>query len=173
MNKAIFLDRDDTIIVDKNYLNNVNDLEYFYYTFEAIKIFSSLGFKSIIVTNQSGVARGLVSEGELVKIHQQIYTDFKNQGLEILDILYCPYLPESNHPWRKPNPGMILEAQKRHKISLSESWMIGDRESDIEAGLNANCKTILLTFTNETIKTKAHYQSDTLLSAARLIMKLS
>jgi histidinol-phosphate phosphatase family protein len=144
MRKVVFFDRDDTLIEDRIYLNDPNDIVFLPYAFECLKALSLMGFEFVIVTNQSGVARGLVQIKNLNKIHKNIKDEFNQRGIEILDFIYAPFMTNSNHFLRKPNPGMLLEAQKMYRIDLKQSWMVGDRMSDVEAGHRAGTKTILL-----------------------------
>lgn len=142
--KTIFLDRDGTIIIDKIYLNEPEAIEYLPGAFEALRILRDHGYSFVIVTNQSGVARGIVSIKNLYRIHEIIRADFARQGVDFLGFYYAPYLVESEHPFRKPRPGMLLQAMHDFNISPEESWMIGDRMTDVEAGHRAQTKSILL-----------------------------
>lgn len=142
--KAVFFDRDDTLIIDKVYLNDPEQVEYFADTFGALKRLSGAGYLLFIISNQSGIARGLVDPKNLELIHDRMNKDFLRHGIIFTAIYFCPHLPESNHPDRKPNPGMIMKAQKAYNIELAESWTVGDRTTDVEAGLRAGTKTILL-----------------------------
>ncbi|MDZ4661155.1 MAG: HAD family hydrolase [Pseudomonadota bacterium] len=142
--KAVFFDRDDTLIVDKVYLNDPQQIEYLSDTFLALKRLSDAGYLLFIISNQSGIARGLVDPKNLELIHKKMTDDFMQHGIKFAGIYFCPHLPESNHPDRKPNPGMILRAEKDHPIELTQSWVVGDRTTDIEAGLRVGLKTILL-----------------------------
>ncbi len=143
--KAVFFDRDDTIIIDKVYLNDPNQIEYFDDALVSLKKLADAGFLLFVVSNQSGITRGLVQEENLHKIHECMQNDFLKMGFKFTHYYYCPHLPESNHPDRKPNPGMILQAQKDYGVDLTQSWMVGDRLTDVEAGIRAGLKTILLT----------------------------
>ena len=141
--KAVFFDRDDTLIVDKVYLNDPAQIEYFSDTFSALKRLADAGYLLFIISNQSGIARGLVDPKNLELIHQKMHADFSQHKIKFTEIYFCPYLPESNHPDRKPNPGMILRAEKDFAVDLSHSWTVGDRISDVEADHRAGLKTIL------------------------------
>lgn len=143
MKKVIFLDRDNTIIVDKNYLNDPDQIEYVPEIFEAFKKLKSKGYDFIVVTNQSGIAKGIVQIENLEEIHKRIAERFEENGTPILDFYFAPYPSDSNHPMRKPNPGMLLAAKQDHNIDMSQSWMIGDKLIDIEAGQRAGCKSLL------------------------------
>ncbi len=143
-NKAIFLDRDGTIIIDKIYLNDPTQIEYLPGAFESLKRLRDAGFQFVIVTNQSGVARGIVDIKNLYEIHRIIARDFAKEGIEFLQFYYAPYLVESNHPFRKPSPGMIDQGINDFSLQREGSWMIGDRMTDVEAGHRAGLKSILL-----------------------------
>jgi len=143
-NKAVFLDRDGTIIIDKIYLNDPKQIEYLPKVFSALRRLRDLGYIFLIATNQSGVARGIVSLENLNRIHEIIRDDFSREGIEIAGFYYAPHSVESNHPLRKPNPGMLLEGARDFSVDLKQSYMIGDRMSDVEAGHRAGCQSILL-----------------------------
>lgn len=142
--KTIFFDRDGTLIVDKVYLNDPEQIEYLPGVFDALCLLRDAGFQFIVVTNQSGVARGLVTIANLDEIHRRMTDAFAQHGIFFAGYYYAPFSVESNHPMRKPNPGMLLAGAQDHGADLPSSWMIGDRMSDIEAGARAGCRTILL-----------------------------
>ncbi len=142
--KVVFFDRDGTLIIDKVYLNDPDQIEYLPGAFDTLVQLRDAGFEFAIVTNQSGVARGIVSIENLDEIHRRIRVAYAEHGLEFLGFYYAPYSVESNHPMRKPNAGMLLTAAQEHDIDLSQSWMVGDRMTDVEAGIKAGCRTILL-----------------------------
>jgi D-glycero-D-manno-heptose 1,7-bisphosphate phosphatase len=141
---TVFLDRDGTLIKDKNYLNDPEDIEYFPDAFDALRALGDRGFCFIVTTNQSGIPRGLVQEHNMHEIHRRIKERCASEGIEILDIYHAPYLPESNHPLRKPSPEMLELAARKHDIALHRSWMIGDKMIDVEAGHRAGCRAILV-----------------------------
>ena len=151
MNKAIFLDRDGTIIKDKLYLSDVSGIEFLQDVDVALKKFLTCGFELIVVTNQSGVGRGYYSESELGIVNNRIKSDLSKLSIPILDFYYCPHYVGSQISkydvkcnCRKPSPGMIFQAVKEHKIDLSVSYMIGDKDSDVQAGKNAGLKKSFL-----------------------------
>lgn len=152
--KAVFLDRDGTVIIDKIYLNDPNGVEYFPRVFEAMQMLRDAGFLFVIVTNQSGVAKGIVQVENIDKIHQVISRDALKHDVRYAGFYYAPYSVESNHPMRKPNTGMLDAAARDLGIDLSQSWMIGDRMSDVEAGHRAGTKSILLKGVEETTPTE-------------------
>ena len=143
MNKAVFFDRDGTLIVDKHYLNDPNDIEYMPGAFTALKKLSDAGYMLIVVTNQSGIPRGKVTEENLHQIHSNMQSEFEKHGFKIEEYYFSPHLPDSDHPTRKPNPGMLLQASEEHSVDLKSSWMIGDKDIDVEAGHRAGARSIL------------------------------
>ncbi len=144
MKKAVFLDRDGTVIFDKIYLNDVAGVEYLPDVHQQLKRIYDAGYLLFIVTNQSGVARGIVQIENIDKIHHKIQTDAKEHAYEYAAFYYAPYSVESNHPLRKPNPGMLELGQKEFALDMAASWMVGDRDSDVEAGHRAGCRSIFL-----------------------------
>lgn len=142
--KAIFFDRDGTLIIDKIYLNDPDQIVYLPDVFDSLKRLRDAGFTFVMVTNQSGVARGIVSLENLAEIHRRITVEFQKHGIEFAGIYYAPYSVESNHHMRKPNPGMLETAALEHGLDLQASWIVGDRASDAEAGLRAGCRSVLL-----------------------------
>lgn len=149
MKKAIIFDRDGTLIVDKVYLNDPNAIEYLPNIFSALKTLRDAGFCFFVATNQSGVPRGLVTLSNLNEIHRRMKAEFAAHGVDIIDFYYAPYLTNDDHIYRKPNPGMLLQAANEYNLNLGLSWMIGDRMSDVEAGARAGTRTILLSHIKE------------------------
>jgi len=138
--KAVFLDRDGTIIEEVNYLDSIEKLEIYPFSKEAISILKESNFKIFIITNQSGVARGYFSEDFVIEINRYLC-----EKLGIDDFFYCPHLPEDNCNCRKPKTGLIEKALQRYpEINLRNSFFIGDKEVDIETGKNLNLNTILV-----------------------------
>lgn len=152
MNKAIFLDRDGTINVEKNFLYKINDFEFIQNVPEAIKTFNSLNYKVIVITNQSGIARGYYTEEDLKKLHSYIDAELKKYDAKIDAYYYCPHNFEHgigkykiDCKCRKPNTGMFEQAINDFNIDTENSWMLGDRISDIIPAqkLNLNCGMVL------------------------------
>ena len=145
-NKAIFLDRDGVINEEVSYLSNPDEFKFIYGSIKALKILKKLGYLLIVITNQAGIARGYFTEEILHRIHQKMTKALKVNRISLDDIYYCPHHPNYTGPCecRKPKPGMILDAVKKHNIILEESYMVGDTLGDIETGYNARCKTVLL-----------------------------
>ena len=142
--KAVFLDRDGTIIKDMIYLNDPAKIEVFPESYEAIELMNKQNYLVILATNQSGVARGIVKESILQEINSIIIEDFKTKGAIIHDVYYAPDAVDSGSFNRTPQPGMLLQAAQKYDIDLKKSWMVGDRMTDVEAGLRAGCRSILL-----------------------------
>lgn len=149
--KAIFLDRDGTLIEDPGYLNDPEQVKLLEGVAEALAELRTMGYKLIVVSNQSAVARGLVTEKVLDEIHNRLNQLLAARQVHLDRIYYCPYHPDGvigkyrkDSDLRKPNPGMLLTAADEMGIDLSDSWLIGNSTSDIEAGLRAGCKTILI-----------------------------
>ncbi|MDQ1353930.1 MAG: D-glycero-D-manno-heptose 1,7-bisphosphate phosphatase [Acidobacteriota bacterium] len=151
MNKAIFFDRDGTIIEEKGYICRLQQSEIFPFTAEAVRLMNKNHFKAIVITNQSAIARGICTREQVETIHREITENLANQGAVIDRFYYCPFHIEAVIPayrekseWRKPMPGMIFQAAADFHIDLSQSYMVGDDVIDIETGKNAGCKTVLV-----------------------------
>lgn len=144
MNRALFIDRDGTIAKDVPYCSRPEDFELLPGVGEAIRQLNKKGFRVIVITNQSGIARGYFTEEMLERIHQKMREDLARHGARIDAIYYCPHDPEEGCQCRKPKPGLIYQAAKEHSIELSKSFFIGDKSLDIEAGHAAGCKVVLI-----------------------------
>ena len=150
MKKAIFLDRDGTINVEKDYIYKSEDLVFEEGTIEALKTFKNLGYILIVVSNQSGIARGYFTEKDLNIFNNSMNEILKKNGVEITEFYCCPHHPDGIGEYkkvcecRKPNNKMIEEAIKKYNIDREKSYMIGDKTSDIGAGLKSNLKTVLV-----------------------------
>jgi D-glycero-D-manno-heptose 1,7-bisphosphate phosphatase len=151
MNRAIFLDRDGVIIEEKGYICSLSQSVIFPFVGEAVRMMNESGFKVIGVTNQSAIARGYCTKDQVETIHREIIETLAKEGAVIDRFYYCPFLPGGTVPeytkvsdLRKPAPGMILQAAADFDIDLSESYMMGDNIIDIETGINAGCKTVLV-----------------------------
>ncbi len=154
MRRCVFLDRDNTIIRNDDHLGDPNGVELFHDTPAAMQSLHDAGWLLVVVTNQSGVARGLFTEDDVHAVHTEIRRQLTDSlGRDLLEHWYhSPWHPEGeierfrgDHPTRKPEPGMLLDAAAAHDIELSASWMLGDQVRDIRAGQAAGCRTILLT----------------------------
>ncbi|RLF36497.1 MAG: D-glycero-beta-D-manno-heptose-1,7-bisphosphate 7-phosphatase [Thermoplasmata archaeon] len=143
-NKAVFIDRDGTINVNVEYLDNPDDFQMYPGVAEGIKVLRDNGFKVIVVTNQSGIARGYFTEKILEGIHQKMRKELMKKGADVDGIYYCPHHPNDNCDCRKPNTGLIEKAVEDLDIDLQRSYMIGDRMLDVEAGYRMGLKTVLI-----------------------------
>lgn len=151
MNKAIFLDRDGTLVKDKGYLKTPNEVELLPSIDVALNKFSLNKFNLIVVSNQSGIGRGYYNIAEMKKVNDRIKSELLKHSITILAFYYCPHFIGSKIDkynikcdCRKPSPGLIIQAAKDHNIDLCQSYMIGDKESDIIAGLRAGVKKCYL-----------------------------
>ncbi len=151
MKKAIFIDRDGTLIQEVGYLKMMEDLKFTPRAGEALRIFHKLGYLNIVITNQSAVARGILSPKELERIHQKLKQLARQDAARIDDIFYCPHFPGGRIPeygveceCRKPKPGMILQARDKHDLDLGECYVVGDKQSDLELAANAGTRGILV-----------------------------
>ncbi len=141
MQKAVFLDRDGTLIEEVNYLSRLEDLRFFPYTREALFSLKRAGFLLFVVTNQSGIGRGFFEESAMHGIHERIQSEMS--GI-IESFHFCPHLPEGGCICRKPKTGMIDAAVQNILIDRANSWFIGDKKLDIETGFNAGLRTALV-----------------------------
>ena len=142
--KTIFLDRDGVINKDINYLHKIDDFEFIDGIFDVCLYFQSLGYKIIIITNQSGISRGYYSHSDYQKVTQWMLDQFRYKNINILDIFHCPHGPDSTCDCRKPKPGMFLKAKAKHNTDMEKSWMIGDKERDIVAANSAGIVNTIL-----------------------------
>ena len=148
---AVFLDRDGTIIEDRGYICNFDQVEIFPFAIEAIKIINRNNFMVIVVTNQSSIARGICTEDQVCELHKRLQDYFLTNGARIDAFYYCPFHTEGevevykmNHEDRKPSPGMFLRAKDEWGVDLPNSYMVGDKVTDILAGQQAGCQTVLV-----------------------------
>ena len=135
---AVFLDRDGTLIEEVNFLSRVEDLRLFPYTADAIRLLKENGFLVIVVTNQSGIGRGVFDEAAMHSIHEQIQVELSGA---IDGFYFCPHLPCDGCECRKPGLGMINSALEDFEIDMDRSWMIWDKNIDVETGGKANIRT--------------------------------
>jgi len=176
---AIFLDKDGTLIPDIPYNVDPDRITLSDGAEIALRSFHNSGYKLIVISNQSGVARGYFSEIALAKVEQRLRTLLNE--IPLTGFYYCPHHPQGSIieyaidcNCRKPKPGLILQAAQTHHIDLARSWMIGDILNDVEAGRNAGCKTILIDNGNETEWIRSpqrspHHKVSNLLEAAQII----
>tara|TARA_Y100000294_G_scaffold175712_1_gene196425 strand:- start:770 stop:1297 length:528 start_codon:yes stop_codon:yes gene_type:complete len=149
--KTIFLDRDGVINKEVHYLHKIDDFEFMTGIIEACLYFQNLGYKLIVVTNQSGISRGYYSESDYQTLNQWMLNEFENNHINILDVFHCPHGPDSTCDCRKPMPGMFFNAKTKHNIDMKNSWMIGDREVDVTAANASGIKSTILVRSNHKI----------------------
>lgn len=158
MERFIFLDKDGTLIRDVPYNVDPNKIQFEPGAASGLRRLSEAGFHLVIVSNQSGVARGYFKEEALKTVEARMRTLFQQEaGAELEGFYYCPHHPDGSVPeyaidciCRKPGPGMLLHAAEDLGINLAQAWMIGDILNDVEAGKRAGCRTILIDNGNET-----------------------
>lgn len=142
--KAVFFDRDNTLLHDTNYMYKVEDLAFMEGVIQTLKAIQLLGYELYIVTNQSGIGRGYFSEQQMHTFHQAMLAELQKHNIEIKAIAFCPHAPEDHCDCRKPSPKLIHELIKKYNIDPKQSFMVGDKLSDIESGENAGLTAILL-----------------------------
>lgn len=143
---CVFFDRDGIVNEPPTAARYVRSKEEFRLVPEfvdVLRLVLNRGYVAIVVTNQKGVGTGIMSQEAVDEIHRELQDRVRREGLELLDILVCTATNDED-PRRKPNPGMLYEAAERHHLNLARSWMIGDNETDVEAGRRAGCHTVLV-----------------------------
>jgi rfaE bifunctional protein nucleotidyltransferase chain/domain len=141
---VVFLDRDGTLIEDLGYPRDPEAVRLLPGAAGALRALASAGFLLVIVSNQSGVGRGLITQEEAAAVHARLVSLFAAEGVNFDACLYCPHAPDAGCPCRKPSPGLLLRAAADLNIDLASSVMVGDKEGDAEAGLRAGCRAVLL-----------------------------
>jgi D-glycero-D-manno-heptose 1,7-bisphosphate phosphatase len=145
---AVFLDRDGTLNVEKGHLYRFEDWEWIPGAIEAIKVINSMGYLAIVVSNQGGIARGYYNADQVRMLHRAVDGLLISAGARIDAYYFCPHHPEhGDSRWcscRKPEPGMLFQAKQDFKIDLMKSWLIGDKQTDVEAALRASVSPILV-----------------------------
>ena len=185
MNKAVFIDRDGVITHDPpHYAHRIDQLKLIQKSAEAIRLLNKTGFKVVVVSNQSGVARGYYQEKDVEIFNGAMEKELEARGAYIDAIYYCPHYPKAeigayriDCDCRKPKPGMLKRAEKDLDLDLKRSFLVGDKISDIEAGYRAGCKTILVLTghgndevkKNANMNIKPNYISKDLYTASQII----
>ena len=175
-NKAVFLDRDGTLIVNRHYGSDPDEIELLDGVVEGLVTLREAGYKLFLISNQSGVARGYFDEGAVARMHDRLQRMLDRHGAALDGLEYCPHHPEGVAPpyavecsCRKPAPGMLRRTARKHGVNLSASWMVGDIEADIEAGRRAGTRTILIG--PETSLTPPDFQAEDFAGAVRHILE--
>ncbi|XPV67620.1 MAG: D-glycero-beta-D-manno-heptose 1,7-bisphosphate 7-phosphatase [Halarcobacter sp.] len=143
MQKAIFLDRDGVVNIEKEYLHTIEEFEFIEGLIDTLKILQKEGYLLFIITNQSGIARGYYSYDDFKRLNSWMLDKFDENGVKISQVEFCPHVPEDNCSCRKPKTGMIDNILKNFSIDLENSWLIGDKSSDIKCAINANIKNTI------------------------------
>lgn len=178
MNRAVFLDRDGTLIEDKDYLHKPDEVALFPGAIAALKSLQDAGFKLILVTNQSGVGRGYFTLEDVEKVHAHLAHELQRQGVTFQKIYVAPEHPDHPSRGRKPSPQFLFDARDEFGIDLARSYMIGDKLVDLECGWNAGVKKSILVRTGYGARTENDLNvapracvCDTLSEASRWILK--
>lgn len=165
--KSLFLDRDGVINVEKAYLHQIEDFEFIEGIFELCEAAQASGYCLIIVTNQSGIARGYYTEKQFHDLMSWVVNEFAKRDITITDVFYCPHhavhgtgIYRIECTCRKPKPQMLIEAAKKHNLHLSESILVGDKSSDIKAGQAAHLKTTALVGTGHSVSASDKKSAD-------------
>jgi len=145
MTKAIFLDRDGTINVDNHYVAAVENWEFSDRAPEALKLLQNAGYKLFVITNQGGISVGKYTQADMETLHVHMASELVGAGVKLDGIAFCPHVPDDNCTCRKPDIGMLEQlTEETADVDFSESWMIGDKEADVQFGKNAGLKTALI-----------------------------
>jgi len=182
-NKAVFMDRDGTIIEDTGYIDSPERVKFLPGSIEAIKRLKDAGYKVVIISNQAGIARGLLTEDMLQTIDKYIHKKILSGGTHIDGSYYCPHHPEHGvYPYRqacecrKPHTGLVKKAAKEHDLDLSKSFMVGDHSSDIETAKRAGIKSVFVLTGHgpkekENLKEKPDHFAADLMEAVKWILE--
>lgn len=165
--RAVFIDRDGTLVEARHYPSRPQDLILYNGICEELRILQERGFKLVLITNQSGIARGYFSEADLARMHDSLRSELESHGVSIDAIYYCPHHDEGviEHlavacDCRKPAPGMLLRAARELDLDLQQSWFVGDILDDVEAGNRAGCRTVLVDLGTESPPRRAIRRPD-------------
>ncbi len=162
MEKVVFLDRDGVINIEKDYLYKIEDFEFIDGVFESLVYLQELGYKLVIVTNQSGITRGYYTQKDFDILTDWLIKEFAKYGIRISAVYCCPHGPNDSCTCRKPNIGMVTKASTIINIDYEHSWVIGDKSSDIELAINSNIPN--------TIQVKSGHKFDEEKSKAKYIL---
>jgi len=170
LSAAVFIDRDGTIIEDADYCSHPKQVKVLPGVLEALRRLKSKGFKLIVITNQSGIGRGFFTVAEYRLVESEVS---RQLGHGLIDATYvCPDVPGQHSSYRKPSPGMILQANQEHPIDLARSFFVGDKEIDVECGRNAGVRTIRVQtgFDRDVTGSAADWTAKDLPAAAEIIL---
>lgn len=167
---AVFLDRDGTLMEEVHYCNDPARVRVFPGAGEALARLRLAGFRNVVITNQSGIGRGIITPGQYAAVHDEL---LRQLGAEnVYATYFCPDLPGGDSPRRKPRPGMVLEAAAEHGLDLARSWFVGDKPADIQCGRNAGTRTILVRtgYGRESSGLSPDHTAEDVVEAAALIL---
>jgi len=168
---AVFLDRDGVINNDTGYVHTIKEFQFLPGVIDALKRLSGSDYKLFIITSQSGIGRGYYTERDFKKLNDWMLDDLKMNGVDIDRVYHCPHTPEDRCACRKPGIGMLEKAVEDFDVSLSGSWLVGDKDSDVLTGRRANVKTIKVgSKIAEKLPTKPHYRVRGLPEAVKIIL---
>ena len=182
MNKAIFLDRDGTLNIDYGYVHEIDNFKFIDSAIDALRELKKMGYMLVLVTNQSGIARGYFSEEQFLQLTEWMDWSLAEQDVDLDGIYYCPHHPEGKGEYkedcdcRKPKSGMLLQAIKELKIDPTQSIMVGDKVEDLKAGIGAKVKMNVLVRTGKTVTEEgervADYVLDSIVDLPRILKRL-
>lgn len=182
MNKAIFLDRDGTLNIDYGYVHEIDNFKFIDGAIDALRELKKMGYMLVLVTNQSGIARGYFSEEQFLQLTEWMDWSLAEQDVDLDGIYYCPHHPEGKGEYkedcdcRKPKFGMLLQAIKELKIDPTQSIMVGDKVEDLKAGIGAKVKMNVLVRTGKTVTEEgervADYVLDSIVDLPRILKRL-
>ena len=182
MNKAIFLDRDGTLNIDYGYVHEIDNFKFIDGAIDALRKLKKMGYMLVLVTNQSGIARGYFSEEQFLQLTEWMDWSLAEQDVDLDGIYYCPHHPEGKGEYkedcdcRKPKPGMLLQAIKELKIDPTQSIMVGDKVEDLKAGIGAKVKMNVLVRTGKPVTEEgervADYVLDSIVDLPRIVKRL-
>ena len=153
LKRVVFLDRDGVINRDSpDYIKTVSEFVFLPRSMAALRNLHASGFTGIVITNQSAINRQMTPRSEVARIHTHLMQAVRNGGGRIEDIFFCPHRPDENCTCRKPKPGLIVQAQAKYRIDLSDAAMIGDSAKDIECARNAGCRRAVLVRTGNGLR---------------------
>lgn len=168
-NRALFLDRDGVINKDKTYVAKIEDFEFCDGIFEVLKKYQNEGYLLIVVTNQSGIGRGYYTSEDFETLTEWKLDKLQKREIFIDAVYHCDHDPDSGCGCRKPAPGMLLTAKEKFDIDMENSWMIGDKKSDIDAAYNAGVKNTILISSDCSDKKGARYCVNSILDTMNII----
>lgn len=168
--KAVFLDRDGTLMQEVHYCSDPARVRIFTGAGDALMRLSAAGFLCILITNQSGIGRGIISLEQYRAVHAELLRQLSPARLA--DSFYCAATPDMDDPRRKPSPGMVLEAAAKHRIDLSQSWFVGDKDIDVKCGRTAGTRTILVRtgYGKEALCATPDFHAKDIVEAAEIIL---